>query len=183
MFWLWPRTSMVYAVPGELATGIVSAMLPAALLAAAVRWPVRRIVSAVVLALAALVVVDGWLAPMAGHARQRAFLEGFGRTPPPVSSLAYPTTAELFVLAQDGDTLVAGSAKQTLRSRLQLVLAAAGLTMIGAGIGRSRARRLLSPGTSHVVAWWVFGWLSYRLLVYWSTGRRTSCARWTCRAR
>ncbi|HUE85335.1 MAG TPA: hypothetical protein VMO26_04590 [Vicinamibacterales bacterium] len=45
-FWLWPRTSLAYAVPEELAMGIVFAMLPAALLAAAVRWPVRRIVSA-----------------------------------------------------------------------------------------------------------------------------------------
>lgn len=168
MLWLWPRRNLVYAVPGELAMGIVFALLPAALLAAALRWPVRRIVSAVVFALAALVIVDGWLAPMAGHARQRAFWEGFGRTPPPVSPLAYPTTAELFVLAQDGDTLVAGGAKQTLRSRLQIVLAAAGLAMIGVGIGRSRALRLLSPGPSHIVAWWVFGWVSYRLLVYWS---------------
>ncbi|HUE85334.1 MAG TPA: hypothetical protein VMO26_04585 [Vicinamibacterales bacterium] len=99
--------------------------------------------------------MDGWLAPMAGLARQRAFWEGFGRTPLPVSPLAYPTTRRA-VRARSGRRHAGGRERE---GDAPEPIAA-----------RARGRRPGDDWRRHrtVVAWWVFGWVSYRLLVYWS---------------
>ena len=164
--WVSPPPHIGYFIPHALAITSAFALLPAMLLATVGSWSAARRVAAVVIVLAVMLVLEGWVAPAAMYTRNRDFIE---RLPEPFhasSVRAYANTAEVLRLARDEDQDIARDARAELQRKVELVAMAFAFALLGTAIGRARAS--VGAGVLAVTLWWGVAWTLYQALHYWS---------------
>lgn len=158
----WGDMEFVWLVPRWFASGLVIAVLPAALLAAAAGWRARRIVLACTLAATMAIAINLWIAPASEQVRRDRRYAAAGHRAP--------------VWPRDVGA--------ELASQAAVALTFAGLGLLGGTLGRVRAASRIPTRLRSVALWWAFAWLSYSVLGYWSgelrraTGVRIALSLW-----
>jgi hypothetical protein len=167
--WL-PAPANLLQVPSAFAHTLGFAMLPAMLMATAAGWSVRRRAAAVVFAVAVLVIVDGWIAPLAAwHGRPPAIVKLHERWQRSRTDEigTYTTTAEVIAAAVQRDNPGRARAHDALRRKRDLLAMLLALSAIGVALGRARAAASSRPRVTTLVVWWLFAWIAYRAVGYW----------------
>ncbi len=161
------RADSLWLLPERLTFGILIAILPATVLTASCGWRTRSQVAAWAMTAGLLLVMAGWVAPLAREVRAARHWASVGRADPYANHpTMYATTQRLILRAMEPDAEIAGDARHTLARHASLIVAAWALGIVGAAIGRGRAAAHVPVGVRVVTMWWLFGWAVYRLLEY-----------------
>jgi hypothetical protein len=162
-----PPSFSVYALPHVASISLAIALLPATMLAGYAGWSARKSIAAVLVTLAVILLIEGWIAPAARHAARQEF---FARAPRAARFYDPRDNANMLrtiALVRHEDQRVANNARQRLRQQLQLIAMAVSFATLGAVMGRLRVRARAEARLRAVVVWWLFAWVAYQALQYW----------------
>ena len=167
--WL-PAPPNLFLLPNAVAHTLAFALLPAMLIATCAGWSRRRRIAATGAAIAVVVIIDGWIAPLAAwHGRSPAMVRLSERLQRSRADNigAYATIPEVIAATRSLDSRRSREAWAELRRKgdvLVMLLAFAG---VGTALGRARAAARSRPRVAVLVGWWLFAWVAYRALGYW----------------
>lgn len=140
----------LWLVPRYVGVAVVVAVLPAAMLASASRWPWRKWITGAIVSATLLLTVNLWLAPRSELIRIERRYASVEHAAPRISR---DMTSEL-------------------RTQARTLAAMTGLVLLGTAAGRARAIAHASLSINALGVWWIFGWMALALLSFWSVQLR-----------